>query len=189
MKRRICLRIKGLWRVGEHFLFYDLDVRIRNDADASDTSCIEKVISQVKYKGIALPNLKKYVLNSECWKKSASHLNDQQCWRSSSVKGILIFTFGNIQVEEVAVKRCLYASSYNGNKVIESLKIVSVDPIDDVQSTVGTKCKQIVAGDGLSFTSLWYHKQLGQDGYWLQVDGEGPQDLQRELICFNKITI
>lgn len=65
-----------------------------------------------------------------------------------------MFTFGNIQVEEVAVKCCLYASSYNGNKVIESLKIVSVDPIDDVQSTVSTKCKQIVAGDGLSFTSL-----------------------------------
>ena len=61
MKRRICLRIKGLQRVGEHFLFYDLDVQIRNDADASD---IEKVISLVKYKGIALPNLKKYVLNS-----------------------------------------------------------------------------------------------------------------------------
>ena len=105
------------------------------------------------------------------------------------MKGILIFTFSYIQVEEVAVKCCLYTSSYDGNKVIESLKIVSIDPIDNVQSTVGTKGKQIVAGDGLSFASLRYHKQLGQDGYCLQVDGERPQDLQRKLITFNKITI
>lgn len=101
------------------------------------------------------------------------------------LKGIiskLIITFCNVQVEEVAVKGCLDASSYNGNKVIESLKIVAVDPIDDVQSTVGTQCKQVVAGYGFSFASLGNHKQLGQDGYWLQVDGECPQDLKRNTI-------
>jgi len=74
----------------------------------------------------------------------------------------------------------LDTSSYNGDKVIESLKIVAVDPVDDVQGTVGTQCKQVVAGDGLCFTSLGNHKQLRQDGYRLQVDGERPQDLQNK---------
>lgn len=77
----------------------------------------------------------------------------------------LIVTFCNVQPEEVAVKCCLDASSYNGNKVVESLKIVAVDPVDDVQGTVGTKCKQVVAGNGLRFAGLGNHKQLRQDGY------------------------
>jgi len=59
----------------------------------------------------------------------------------------------------------LDASSYNGNKVIESLKIVAVDPVHDVQGAVGTQRKQVVTGDGFCFTSLGNHKQLWQDGY------------------------
>ena len=86
-------------------------------------------------------------------------------------------TFSNIQVEEVAVECCLDASSNNGNKIIESLIVVAVDPVDDVQSTVSTQSKKVVASDAFCLACLGDHKQLRQDGYWLQVDGEGPQNL------------
>ena len=74
-------------------------------------------------------------------------------------------TFGNIQVKEITVKCCLNTSSNDGNKIIESLIVVSIDPIDNVQSTVGPQCKQVVASDTFCFTSLGDHKQLWQDGY------------------------
>lgn len=86
----------------------------------------------------------------------------------------LIITFGNIQVEEVTVECCLDASGNNGNKIIESLIVVAVDPVDDVQSTVGSQSKQVVACDGLCLSSLGDHEQLRQDRNWLKVDGEGP---------------
>lgn len=81
-------------------------------------------------------------------------------------KQVLVdITFGNIQVEEVTVKCCLNTSSNDGNKIIESLIIVSIDPIDNVQRAVNPQCKQVVASDTLCFTSLGDHKQLWQDGY------------------------
>ena len=83
-------------------------------------------------------------------------------------------TFSDIQVEEVAVKSCLDTSSNNGDKVIEPFIVVSVDPVNDVQSSVGTQSKQVMAGDCLCLASLGDHKQLRQDCYWLQVNGEGP---------------
>jgi len=40
-----------------------------------------------------------------------------------------------------------------------------------------------MTGDGLSLASFTNHKQLGQDSHRLQVDREGPQDLEgREIV-------
>ena len=74
-------------------------------------------------------------------------------------------TFSDIQVEEVTVKSCLDTSSNNGDKVIEPFIVVSVDPVNDVQSSVGTQGKQIMAGDCLCLASLGDHEQLRQDCY------------------------
>lgn len=77
----------------------------------------------------------------------------------------LSITFSDIQVEEVTVKSCLDTSSNNGDKVIEPFIVVSVDPVNDVQSSVGTQGKQVMAGDCLCLASLGDHKQLRQDCY------------------------
>lgn len=63
-------------------------------------------------------------------------------------------TFSNIQIEEVTVQSCLNTSSNNGNKIVESLIVVAINPVDDVQCTIGTQSKKVVAGDTFSFTSL-----------------------------------
>ena len=44
--------------------------------------------------------------------------------------------FGDVKIEKVAVKNCLDASGDDGNDVVESLVVVSVDPVEDVKTTV-----------------------------------------------------
>ena len=58
--------------------------------------------------------------------------------------------FGNVQIEEVTVEDGLNTASNDGNDIIEAFKVVSVDPVENVKSTVRSKSKQIMAGDGLS---------------------------------------
>lgn len=63
-------------------------------------------------------------------------------------------TFRDVQVEEVAVKNGLDNTSHDGNPVLESFAVVAVDPVDDVQSTVGAQGKQVVRSDRFRFSSL-----------------------------------
>ena len=66
---------------------------------------------------------------------------------------------------------------------ILTLKIVSVDPVENVEPPVRSQGKEIVGGDGLGLTGLLHHEQLRQDGHRLQVDGERPQDFHHaELV-------
>ena len=61
-------------------------------------------------------------------------------------------TFSNVQVEKVAIQDSLNTTCYYRNQIKETFEIVSVNPVENVQSTVGTKCKQIMAGDTLCFS-------------------------------------
>jgi hypothetical protein len=50
---------------------------------------------------------------------------------------------------------------------MDTFKVVSVDPVEDVESAIDSKGEEIVGGDGFGFTSLLDHEQLGQDGHRL----------------------
>jgi len=82
--------------------------------------------------------------------------------------------FCDIEIEEVAVEDSLDAPSHDGDDVVESLEVVPVDPVGDVESAVGAEGKQVVARDGLSLASFAHHKQLGKNSHRLQVDRERP---------------
>ena len=69
-------------------------------------------------------------------------------------------TFCYVQVEEVAVQNCLDTASYYSDQIKESLEVEPVDPVEDVQCTVGAQGKQIVTGDGLSLACLADHEEL-----------------------------
>jgi len=73
----------------------------------------------------------------------------------------------------------LHNTSYNCNQIKETFKVVSPDPVDQVQRSVAPKSKQIVSCDCFSFSSFADHEQLGKNGNALKVDAEGPQDFQR----------
>ena len=64
-----------------------------------------------------------------------------------------------------------------------TFNIVSVDPVENIESSVRAEGKEVVGRDGLGLASLLDHEQLGKDGHRLQVDGEGPEDLHEgELV-------
>ena len=87
-------------------------------------------------------------------------------------------TFGDVEVEEIAVEDRLDQAGHDGNEVKEALEVVAPDPVEEIERAVHAQCEQVVAGDGLRLARLAHHEELRQDGHRLQVDGEGPEDLQ-----------
>lgn len=74
-------------------------------------------------------------------------------------------TFGDIEVEEITVEDCLDQASNDGDEVKEALEVVAPDPVEEIECTVDTQCKQVMAGDGLRLTRLAHHEQLWQDSH------------------------
>jgi len=94
---------------------------------------------------------------------------------------------GHVQVEEVAVEDSLDNSCDNCDDIIESFEVVAVNPVEDVESAVGTESKQVMGGDGLSFSGFGHHEELGEDGHAFQIDGESPKNLHdTELMVQDK---
>jgi len=98
---------------------------------------------------------------------------------SRKLKFLSLENLGDVEVEEVAVEDSLDAAGNDGNDVVESFKVVSVDPVEDVESAIDSKGEEIVGGDGFGFPGLLDHEQLGQDGHRLQVDGKCPEDFHQ----------
>lgn len=57
------------------------------------------------------------------------------------------------------------------------LRVRAVDPIQNVQATVGTHAKDVVTSQVLHFSVTLQDNQLGQNGHRLQVNGKGPKQL------------
>ena len=91
---------------------------------------------------------------------------------------VYLNTFSDIEIEEVAVEHRLDTASNDGDQVEEALRVVAVDPVENVQRPVAAECKQVVTGDRFCLACLTDHEQLWQDRHRLQVDRECPQDLR-----------
>ena len=105
-------------------------------------------------------------------------------WKNNLLAG---HHLGDVQVEEVTVEDGLNDPGYNGDGIVEILIVIAVDPVEDVEATVGAESKEIVAGDRLRLAGLADHEELGEDGDTLQVDGECPEDLHdAELVVDHK---
>lgn len=82
--------------------------------------------------------------------------------------------FSDIEIEEIAVEDSLYNAGNHSNDIEESFEVETVDPVEEVQSTVWSQSEQVVAGDTFSFARLGDHEELREDSHRLQVDGESP---------------
>jgi hypothetical protein len=87
-------------------------------------------------------------------------------------------TFSDVQVEEIAVEHRLNNSSHDGDEVVVVLSPVAVDPVEQVETSVHAKGKEVVGGDAFRLSSLGHHEQLREDGNRLKIDRESPKDLQ-----------
>jgi len=84
------------------------------------------------------------------------------CWKR---KLLALENFSDVQVEEVTIQDGLHDTSNDGDQVKEAFKVVSPDPVDQVEGTVAAECEQIVSGDGFRFSRLTDHEQLREDGH------------------------
>lgn len=100
-------------------------------------------------------------------------------------------TFGDIKVEEVTVEDSLDHTGHNGDHIKEAFKVVTPDPVEDIEGPIQTQAEQVVGGNCLCLASLADHEELRQDCHRLQVDGERPEDLMRYIytqMCRNRIS-
>ncbi|WAQ97476.1 hypothetical protein MAR_030166 [Mya arenaria] len=67
----------------------------------------------------------------------------------------------DVEIEEVTIEYCLHTTGHNSDQVKEALKVVSVDPVEEIECAVGAQSKQVMAGDGFSLSSFAHHEQLG----------------------------
>ena len=74
-------------------------------------------------------------------------------------------TFGDVEVEEVAVEDRLDQACHDGDEVEEALEVEAPDPVDEVQGSVEAQEEQVVGGDGLRLPGLADHEELRQDGH------------------------
>lgn len=77
----------------------------------------------------------------------------------------MLATFGDVEVEEIAVQDCLDQAGHNGDEVEEALEVIAPDPVKKIKRAVDAQRKQVVAGDGLCLACLAHHEELRQDGH------------------------
>jgi len=87
--------------------------------------------------------------------------------------------FGDVKIEKVAVKDGLDTAGEDRDQVEEPLEIVSVSPVENVQSPVSTESEEVMGSNRFSLSGLANHEQLRQDRDGFHVNREGPQDLHR----------
>lgn len=85
--------------------------------------------------------------------------------------------FSDIEIEEVDVENSLNDTSDHSDRIEEALGVISVDPVEDVETAIHSQHEQIVTSDCFSFSSFRHHEQLRKNCASLKVDGESPENL------------
>lgn len=95
---------------------------------------------------------------------------------------------GVVDVEEIAIENSLDNASNNGYpiKLVLGVHKVSIDPVGNIQSSVAAKSKKVMCSNSFGLTGSLKHKKLWQDGYRLQPDGKGPENLGEGVLIRNE---
>lgn len=96
---------------------------------------------------------------------------------TGNCKPLAVENFCDVKVEKVHVQDGLDAAGDDGDLVDKVLVSEAPVPVNNVQSSVSSLEKQVVAGDGLGLASLGDHLQLRHDGHRFEVDRKSPQEL------------
>lgn len=85
----------------------------------------------------------------------------------------------DVKVEEIGVKNGLHNSGNNGNRVEEALGVVSINPVENVEESVGSEGEEVVSRDSFSISSPGKHEELWHDGNSFEVDRKSPHYLHK----------
>lgn len=66
----------------------------------------------------------------------------------------------------------------NGNSIVVTFPVVSINPIEEIEGPVRTEGKKVVRRDALRLAGFAHHKQLRQNSDRFQINAERPQNLQ-----------
>ena len=97
---------------------------------------------------------------------SQIHLRENPCSTTQNLSGegelLALEHLGYVQVEEVAVEDGLNDAGNDGDEVEEALRVVAVNPVEQVQAAVQAESEQVVSGDGLSLAwrKIWTLKNV-----------------------------
>lgn len=69
-------------------------------------------------------------------------------------------TTSDIEIEEVDIEDGLHSTSHNGDNLVGILVDVTVDPIEDIKTSIAAQGKEVVRCNGLGFTGFGDHEQL-----------------------------
>ena len=92
-------------------------------------------------------------------------------------------TFRDVEVEEVAVENGLNNARDDRDPVEEVLRMITVDPIENVEESIDAQRKEIMAGDRFRLASSADHVQLRKDRHGFEIDGKCPENLEDEARC------
>lgn len=104
--------------------------------------------------------------------------NDSRCMISMEMSILsrhLELTVGlddtsNVKVEEIGVKNSLHNSGNDGNRVEKALGVVSINPVENVEESVGSEGKEVVGSDCFSVSSSGKHEELWHDSNSFKID-------------------
>lgn len=85
----------------------------------------------------------------------------------------------DVKVKEVGVENSLNDSGNDSNWVEETLGVVSVNPVEDVEESVGSEGEKVVSSDGFSISGSREHEELWHNGDCFEVDRECPHNLHK----------
>lgn len=86
-----------------------------------------------------------------------------------------------VNVEKVRVETGLEDSGEDNNGFRSLAKQHPPDPVQQVEGTVGTQGHQVMRSNGFSLSCLLEKEHLRENGNGFKEDGEGPQELKRNL--------
>jgi len=83
----------------------------------------------------------------------------------------------DIEIEEIGIENGLNDTSDDGDRIEECLRVVAIDPVENIQRTIGAEGEKIMSSYRLRRACLGQQEELRQNRDRFEIDTERPQNL------------
>ena len=111
-------------------------------------------------------------------------------WSDGEFNNTLALLDGNvISVQEITIESSLKASTKNLSEAVLSIKLVSVDPVQDIEKSIHSQRCNIVRSYVLNNSYLVEHDNLWDESNCLQPEAETPLKLEPPLVIWEWVVL